>query len=81
MFTNMAAVSLFCTLIKCIDLTTERERQLTTARAIQTTGLTNGKAANWSPEGAFRDQSLFKLEEGVEEKLFFVPNYFQTPTQ
>ena len=28
------------------DLATERERQLTTARANQTTGLTNGKATN-----------------------------------
>ena len=28
------------------DLATERERQLTTALANQTTGLTNGKAAN-----------------------------------
>ena len=32
---------------------TERERQLTTARASQTTGLTNGRAANWVPEVAF----------------------------
>ena len=29
------------------DLATERERQLTTGRANQTTGLTNGWAANW----------------------------------
>jgi len=29
------------------DLATERERQLTTGRANQTTGLTNGRAANW----------------------------------
>ena len=36
-----------------VDLATERERQLTTARANQTTGLTNGKAANWAPEVAF----------------------------
>ena len=28
------------------DLATERERQLTTARANQTTGLTNGRATN-----------------------------------
>ena len=32
------------------DLTTEREHQLTTARANQTTGLTNDTAANWAPE-------------------------------
>ena len=36
-----------------IDLATERERQLTTARANQTTGLTNGTAANWAPEVDF----------------------------
>ena len=35
------------------DLATERERQLTTARANQTTGLTNGTAANWAPEVEF----------------------------
>ena len=31
-------------------LATERERQLTTARVNQTTGLANGRAANWAPE-------------------------------
>ena len=35
------------------DLATERERQLTTARANQTTGLTNGRGANWAPEIEF----------------------------
>ena len=35
------------------DLATERERQLTTARTNQTTGLTNGRAANWEPEVEF----------------------------
>ena len=31
---------------------------------------------------ALRDQSYLKLEGvGVEGKLVFVPNYFQTPTQ
>ena len=35
------------------DLATERELQLTTARANQTTGLTNGRAANWAPEVVF----------------------------
>jgi len=34
------------------DLATERERPLTTARANQTTGLTNGRAANWAQEVA-----------------------------
>ena len=31
------------------DLATERKRQFTTARANQTTGLTNGRAANQVP--------------------------------
>ena len=35
------------------DLATERERHLTTARANQTTGLTNGRARNWRPEVEF----------------------------
>ena len=35
------------------DLVTERERWLTTARANQTTGLTNSRAANWAPEVEF----------------------------
>ena len=35
------------------DLTTQRERQLTAARANQTTGLTNGRVANWAPEVEF----------------------------
>ena len=36
-----------------MDLAIERERQLTTTRANQTTGLTNGRAVNWAPEIAF----------------------------
>ena len=36
------------------DLVTERERQLTTARANQITGLTNGRVVNWAPEVEFR---------------------------
>ena len=35
------------------DLATERQRHLTTARANQTTGLTNGRATNWAPEVEF----------------------------
>ena len=35
------------------DLATEGEHQLTTARANQTTGLTNDTAANWAPEVEF----------------------------
>ena len=40
-------------LIRQADLATEPERQLTTARANQTTGLANGRAANWEPEVVF----------------------------
>ena len=40
-------------LILLADLATERKRQLTTTRANQTTGLTDGRAANWAPEVAF----------------------------
>ena len=35
------------------DLATERERQLTTEHANQTTGLTNGRATNWTPKVEF----------------------------
>ena len=35
------------------DLATERERQFTTARANQATGLTNGRGANWAPDVVF----------------------------
>ena len=35
------------------ELATERKPQFTTASANQTTGLTNGRAANWAPEVAF----------------------------
>ena len=35
------------------DLARQRKRQLTTARANQTTGVTNGRAVNWAPEVAF----------------------------
>ena len=35
------------------DLATEREPQLMTARASQTSGLTNGRGANWAPEVVF----------------------------
>ena len=40
-------------LVPVFDLATERERQLTTGPANQTTGLTNGRAANWAPEVVF----------------------------
>ena len=42
---------------RLFDLATEGERQLTTARANQTTGLTNGRTANWAPEV---ESSLFR---------------------
>ena len=40
-------------LILLADLATDRKRQMTTTRANQTTGLTNGRVANWTPEVAF----------------------------
>ena len=36
-----------------LSLATERERRLTTVRANQTTGLTNGRGTNWTPEVKF----------------------------
>ena len=47
----------------CADLATARERQLTTALANQTTGLTNGRTTNWAPEvddGSRRSRSVAK---------------------
>ena len=41
------------TLLLKLSNRTERERQLTTTRANQTTGLTNGRAASWAPEVVF----------------------------
>ena len=43
------------------DLATERERQLTTARANQTTGLTNDRAENWAPEVVFSPFSALSV--------------------
>ena len=43
----------FVMIVYQADLATERERQLTTVRANQTAGLTNGKAAIWAPEVEF----------------------------
>ena len=43
------------------DLATERERQLTTARANQTTGLTNGRTANWAQEVALDLSARFPV--------------------
>lgn len=41
--------------------TLRRELQLTTARAHQTTGSTNGRAANWAPEIAFSLSASFSV--------------------
>ena len=38
---------------KLANLAIEEKRQLTTAYANQSTGLTNGRAANWAPEVEF----------------------------
>ena len=49
-------------LILLADLAAERKRQLTT-RANQTTGLTNGREANWAPEVAFPRVSVPLLNQ------------------
>ena len=46
-------ISLFDLFRILVPVATERERQLMTARANQTTGLTNGREANWAPEVKF----------------------------
>ena len=43
------------------DLATKRERQLTTTRANQASGLTNGRAANWAPEVVFSPCARFPV--------------------
>ena len=56
------------------DLATERERQFTTARANQTTGLTNGIAANWALEAAFSPfRTLFASSTDVPVLLLNQP--------
>ena len=57
-FSRVTVMYLFLSCALCFscneaDLATQRERQLTTARANQTTGLTNGRATNWAPEVEF----------------------------
>ena len=50
-------------------LATERERQLTTARANQIIGLTNRWATNWAPEvvfSTFRALPVVKWRGGME---------------
>ena len=44
-------------------LATERESQLTTALANQTTGLTNGRATNWAPEVEFSPFRALSLRQ------------------
>ena len=56
------------------DLATERGRQFPTARANQTTGLTNGRAANWAPEAAFSPfRALFASSTDVPVLLLNQP--------
>ena len=51
-----------CWLHKAV-LAKERGRQLTTAHANQTTGVTNGRAANWAPEVVFSPfRALFRRQ-------------------
>ena len=54
------------------DLATERECQLTTARANHTTGSTSGRAANWAPEVVF---SLFRTLSRRQLSLLNQPFY------
>ena len=53
------------------DLVTERERQLTMARANQTTSLTNGRAANWTQEVALDLSARFPVFLHIL-KVFFM---------
>ena len=53
------------------DLVTERERQLTMARANQTTSLTNGRAANWAQEVALDLSARFPVFLHIL-KVFFM---------
>ena len=53
-------------------LATERERQLTTARANQTTGLTNGRAANWAQEVALVLSACFPVFVHILKVFLFI---------
>ena len=60
-------------------LATDRERQLTTAPANQTTGLTNATAANWAPEvefSAYRALSRRQMTKRGGGKLKAEESYF-----
>ena len=52
-FTNPYFIQGCDVTINWADIVTEWKRQVTTAHANQTTGLTNGRAANWAPEVEF----------------------------
>ena len=60
------------------DIATERELQLTTARANQTTGLTNCTAGNWAPEVAFSPFVPFSRRQLVLQRSILVPERKQT---
>ena len=59
-------------------IATERELQLTTARANQTTDLTNCTAANWAPEVAFSPFVPFSRRQLVLQRSILVPEHKQT---
>ena len=54
------------------DLVTERERQLTMARANQTTSLTNGRAANWTQEVALVLSARFPVFVHILKVFLFI---------
>ena len=62
------------------DIATERDLQLTTARASQTTDLTNCTAANWALEGALSPFVPFRRRQLVLHRSILVPEHQQTNT-
>ena len=54
------------------DLVTERKRQLTMARANQTTSLTNGRAANWTQEVALVLSARFPVFVHILKVFLFI---------
>ena len=54
------------------DLVTERERQLTMARANQTTSLTSGRAANWTQEVALVLSARFPVFVHILKVFLFI---------
>ena len=55
------------------DLATERESQLTTARANQTTGWTNERVTNWAPKVEFSPFRAFPSSNDVPVLLLNQP--------